>query len=97
MNLVGLHALSAATSAGFLVVYAIVNLANLKLAKETQSHAWISLLAAFACVAALTVMIAQIAADPATRSSAYAVAGIIVLALVIEFATKVALRKADTI
>jgi hypothetical protein len=42
VNLVDLHALSAATSGGFLLVYAIVNLANVKLARETGSQKWIT-------------------------------------------------------
>jgi len=84
VNLVGLNALSAATSAGFLIVYAAVNLANARLAEQTQSHAWISILATVACVAALGTMVVQFAADAATRSSAYAVVAIILIALLWE-------------
>ena len=84
VNLVDLHALSAATSGGFLVVYAVVNLANAKLAKETESHRWISLLAAVLCIVALGIMVFQFAQDPATRASAYAVVAVILLALVVE-------------
>jgi uncharacterized protein len=84
VNLVGLHALSAATSGGFLVVYASVNLANVKLARETQSQRWISMLAALLCIAALAIMVLQFAQDPATRGSAWAVAAVVALALVVE-------------
>lgn len=84
VNLLDLHALSAATSGGFLVVYAIVNLANAKLAKETVSRRWISILAAAGCLVALAIMVFQFAQDPATRNSAYAVVAVVLLALVVE-------------
>jgi len=84
VNLLDLHALSAATSGGFLVVYAVVNLANAKLARETESHGWISLLAAALCIVALGIMVFQFAQDPATRNSAYAVVAVVMLALVVE-------------
>jgi len=81
VNLVGLHALSAATSGGFLIVYAAVNTANARMARQTGSRAWISILAAVSCVAALGTMVVQFAANTATRPSAYAVAAIILIAL----------------
>jgi amino acid transporter len=81
VNLVDLQALSAATSGGFLIVYAAVNVANARLAGQTGSRAWISALAAAACIAALGTMVFQFAADPATRSSAYAVVVILLAAL----------------
>jgi amino acid transporter len=86
VNLLNLHALSAATSGGFLLVYAVVNLANAKLAKETASQRWISILAAASCLVALGVMVFQFAQDPETRNSAYAVLAVILLALVVEVA-----------
>lgn len=46
-----LMALSAATSGGLLIVYAAVNVTNAKLAVETGSRRWISLVAAVVCVA----------------------------------------------
>ena len=84
VNLIGVHALSAATSGGFLVVYAIVNLANVKLARETGSRRWISILATVLCVAALAIMVFDFAQNPATRGSAWAVAAVVALALVVE-------------
>jgi amino acid transporter len=81
VNLADLTVLSAATSGGFLIVYAAVNIANAKLARETGSRAWISVAAALACIGALATMIVQFAADPATRNSAYAVAAIVLLSL----------------
>jgi len=84
VNLLDLAALSAATSGGFLIVYAAVNVANAKLAVETGSRRWISVLAAVLCIAALALMLVQFAADPATRGSAWAVLGVVVLAVVHE-------------
>ena len=84
VNLADLTVLSAATSGGFLIVYAAVNIANAKLARETGSRAWISVAAALACIGALATMTVQFAADPATRNSAYAVAAIVLLSLVHE-------------
>src|SRR5256885_1956529 len=55
VNCVNLHALSAATSGGFLVVYAAVNLANVKLGSETDSWRRLSLLAALMCIIALGI------------------------------------------
>jgi hypothetical protein len=42
---VDLHAISAAASAGFLVVFAMVNVGNAKLAHLTGSRRWVSMLA----------------------------------------------------
>jgi uncharacterized protein len=84
VNFAGLQALSAATSGGFLIVYAAVNVANAKLARETSSRRWIPIIAAVACIAALAVMVAQFAADAATRDSAYAVCAIVAFAVVYE-------------
>jgi uncharacterized protein len=88
VNVIGLHALSASASGGFLIVYAAVNFANVKLAKETQSRAWISFVAGLSAVIALGIMIAQFASSPATRGSAYAVIGIALLAFIIEVASR---------
>jgi amino acid transporter len=86
VNLMSLHALSAAASGGFLIVYAAVNVANARLARETDSHAWISWIAAASCILALAIMMWQFAADPATRNSAYVVVAIVVASIVAEIA-----------
>jgi amino acid transporter len=62
-NLVPLAAISSLASAGFLIIFAAVNLANVKLAERTNSHRWVSMIGATACVAALAALIAHIAAD----------------------------------
>ncbi len=56
-----LKAISAASSAGFLLVFAVVNLANARLAAETGSLRWLSGIAALLCLAALATMLIQMA------------------------------------
>jgi hypothetical protein len=75
-NFLDLHALSAAASAGFIMVFALVNVANVKLAEKTQSKRWISLLGAIACLAALAIMLFQIAGDPKNSYELYFIAGL---------------------
>lgn len=84
VNFVELAALSAATSAGFLVVYAAVNLANVKLAAETKSNKWLALAAALVCVVAIAVTLYDFASEPASRISAVAMLAIVLLAIVSE-------------
>jgi amino acid transporter len=88
VNLINLHALSAAASGGFLVVYGAVNFANAKLAPETASRGWISLVAALSCVAALGIMVIQFAVNAETRHSAFVVVGIILVSIVIELLSR---------
>ena len=63
-RLADLRAISAASSAGFLLVFAMVNLANAKLARQTGSRRWIGILGACACLAALAAMLAQMVRQP---------------------------------
>jgi len=60
-NLVDLSSLSTLGSAGFLLIFAGVNAANLRLAKETGSRRWLSLLGAILCLLALGSLIWQTA------------------------------------
>ena len=46
-------------SVGFLLIFAAVNSANVKLAKQTGSKAWVSLLGAMLCLAALASLLWQ--------------------------------------
>lgn len=66
-NFLSLHALAAAASTGFILVFLMVNVANAKLAKETGSKRWICILGALVCFAALAILIIQLARDPAHR------------------------------
>ena len=61
-NLFDLTSISTLGSAGFLLIFAAVNLANVKRAAETASRAWISAVGALACVAALGALVWQTAA-----------------------------------
>ncbi|MBH8577493.1 APC family permease [Nostocaceae cyanobacterium CENA369] len=64
-NFFDLSRISTMGSAGFLLIFAAVNLANVRLYRQTQNCRWISLLGACLCVAALIVLCAQTArTDP---------------------------------
>ncbi len=52
-NLVPLDAISLLASAGFLIIFAAANLANVKLSDRTNSRRWLSVIGAIACVGAL--------------------------------------------
>ena len=58
-NLVDLSSISTMGSVGFLLIFAAVNSANVKLAKQTESKGWISLLGAILCLAALASLLWQ--------------------------------------
>ncbi len=85
-NFFDLESISTSGSAGFLLIFAIVNLANYKLAHHTKSLKWISLLGAVLCLSALTALIYQ----QMTTNFTGAIVGIsiIFIAYVIEFIYK---------
>jgi amino acid transporter len=62
-NLFDLSSISTMGSSGFLLIFAAVNVANMRLAKKTDSRAWQSLFGAIACILALTALIWQTALD----------------------------------
>lgn len=66
-NLFDLTSISLMGSAGFLLIFAAVNVANVKLASRTNSRAWISGLGAVACVGALGVLIWHVLDTDATK------------------------------
>lgn len=76
-NFLELHALAAAASTGFILVFLMVNVANAKLAKETGSRRWICILGALVCFAALAILLIQIARDPAHRYELWFIAALI--------------------
>jgi len=55
-NFIPLHDIATMGSAGFLLIFLAVNVANFKLANETQSSPWISLVAAISCFLALSAL-----------------------------------------
>lgn len=65
-NLMDLSSISTAGSAGFLIIFAAVNMGNYKLRQQTKSMGWISLAGFWACLGALAAVIWQtVATDPA--------------------------------
>jgi amino acid transporter len=81
---VDLHAISAAASTGFLVVFAVVNMSNAQLARITGSRSWVSWLAALSCLGALGVMLAQISAQPGHRHALWLIVGLMLAPFVYE-------------
>ncbi len=66
-NLFDLSSISTMGSAGFLLVFAAVNAANVRLARETGSRRWLSIVATVACLAALMALIWHAAATAPQR------------------------------
>ncbi len=62
-NVVPLASISSLASAGFLIIFAAVNVANVRLAERTQSKKNLSVLGAVACVGALGALVAHVAGD----------------------------------
>jgi amino acid transporter len=60
-NLFNLSSISTMGSSGFLVIFAAVNAANIRLSKDTKSHAWISAVGMIACLFALGALFWQTA------------------------------------
>jgi len=60
-NFFDLSSISTMGSAGFLLIFAAVNLANVRLNQQTASHRWISGLGVAACLAALLALLWQTA------------------------------------
>jgi len=85
-NLVPLESIATMGSAGFLLLFLAVNLANVRLARETGSRRWLSLLGALATGGALAVLCVQVDENPATRSHLWILAGMIGISLAIELA-----------
>ncbi|PQO28351.1 APC family permease [Blastopirellula marina] len=57
VNLIDLQAIAILGSAGFLVIFAFVNLAAFRLSKEAQANRWVVALAAAACLLALAALL----------------------------------------
>jgi amino acid transporter len=83
-NFVPLEAIATMGSAGFLLLFMGVNIANVHLARETGSLAWVSALAALSTGIALVMLCVQVEENPATRNHLWILVGMIVLAFAIE-------------
>ena len=83
-NFIPLDAIATMGSAGFLVIFMAVNIANYRLAKETESKAWISLLATVLCFIALIALCWQTWNSSSTRNQLLVLIGMILTSLLIE-------------
>jgi len=81
-NLVDLSSLSTMGSAGFLLIFAAVNAANVRLAGKTHSWRWLSLLGVVLCLAALAILLWQTALT--TFGRIWILVAMVVLAFVTE-------------
>lgn len=84
LNLVPLNAIATMGSAGFLLVFAAVNLACLRLASETGASRAVALAGVIACLAAFAALVAETLLDPATRAQVGVLAGMLALSWLIE-------------
>lgn len=84
VNFIPLEAIATMGSAGFLIFFMAVNIANVRLAKETRRHPLFSSVAAIATALSLVSLFLEMEEIPATRSHIWILVGMIVLSLVIE-------------
>lgn len=90
-NSFDLTSISTLGSAGFLLIFLAVNLANARRANHTKSHSWISFVGAAACFAALIALIWQTLTTSPTKL--WVLAAMIALALAIEGCYRLAHRE----
>jgi amino acid transporter len=83
-NFVPLDAIATMGSAGFLILFMLVNLANVRLARATGSRAWLSGIAALSTAVALVVLCIKVDENPATRNHLWNLAAMIAASLAIE-------------
>jgi hypothetical protein len=84
VNGVPLSAIATLGSAGFLLVFAAVNLANLRLARETGARPALAAAGLVACVLALAALCIQVLSDAHTRWQIVGLAALIGFSLVTE-------------
>ncbi len=90
-NAFDLTSISTVGSAGFLLIFAAVNIANARHAPNTKSHGWISAAGAVACLAALGALIWQTARTGPMKL--LVLGAMVVLAVVVEGAFRLAKRE----
>ena len=83
-NFVPLEAIATMGSAGFLLIFMAVNIANVRLAKQTGGHTWISVLAAISTAFALVILCVEVDENPATRNHLWILLGMVVASFAIE-------------
>ncbi|MGB7934445.1 MAG: APC family permease [Gammaproteobacteria bacterium] len=85
-NLVPLEAIATMGSAGFLLLFMAVNIASVRLARETGGAAWVSGMAALSTAIALLVLCIEVDENPATRNHLWILLGMILVSFGIEIA-----------
>jgi hypothetical protein len=83
-NVLDLASISTIGSAGFLIIFAAVNVAAARTARRRGSAPWISVAAAMACVAALAALVAK---------SSLGSVGVLVAMVALSFGIEAAFRK----
>ncbi|MGB5811093.1 MAG: APC family permease [Polyangiales bacterium] len=83
-NAVPLDAIATMGSAGFLLIFLGVNVANVRLSRETHSKRWLSTLAALSTAGALLALCIQVGAEATTRNQLWILAAMIFVSLAIE-------------
>jgi amino acid transporter len=90
-NVFDLTSISTLGSAGFLLIFAAVNAANVRRAAETRSRAWISVIGGLACIVALGALIVEtVRSSPAQL---WVLVGLVGLAVGIEGAYRLGRRE----
>jgi amino acid transporter len=95
VNFVSIEAMSSATSGGFLLVYAAVNAAAVRLAPETGANRVIPAIAALLCLVALVITMWEFLKAAASVDQAIAIVAIVVLSLAIEGVFRLRAAKAE--
>jgi amino acid transporter len=85
-NVVPLEAIATMGSAGFLLLFMAVNIAAVRLVRDTGGRAWISALAALTTAVALIVLCVEVDENPATRNHLWILLGMILASFGIEVA-----------
>jgi len=86
-----LNSISTLGSAGFLLIFAAVNIANIRRAHRSNGTAWLSVVGALACLAATGALVWQTAVTGPRRL--WVLAGMILLAVLIEGSYRLAKRE----
>jgi amino acid transporter len=86
VNFVPLRAIATMGSAGFLIVFLAINVANVRLAAETRSRVGLSALGALACAVALVALCWDTEKNRLTRDQLWILVGMVALSLAIEVA-----------
>ncbi len=81
-NTLDLSSISTVGSAGFLIIFAAVNLANVRLSSVTHAKAWISKIGTLVCVLALAALLWRTATQ--APGKLWVLAGLLLLAFLIE-------------